>query len=592
MFLNGMSSYTMKNARAMLSGFLEHRVDNPLISPLIPRIFAAMLNLRPPKPKPVITWDPMVILPLLDSWGDNDQLSLAKLAAKLAFLIAVSSGCRVREMASLHLDHIDVQPSGSWVFRFLYLAKSYRTTRMDEQLQQIEVFPNAYNSNMCPLQTFRVYRRKTQYLRTTRFLFCSSQFPFEKITTQRLSKWFKEILAQAGVLPTKGTRIQSVRSMVSSHLFDAGVPLDRILAGCHWASGETFFRHYYKRAPTLPIAEHRRNVQKLKHIKRTRPGKRPLHSHNLLNVIYGAEETQTTTQEIPDDPASPPPQQVQVADSTEPVFADPTTQILDLDVDPDDEALQSTERNTETVIEQDISAQETLGNDPPPLPFSSMSSPSYALYEIENRRKPRYVPHRKMLSVFYSTLEARRSDARDFILHYADIMYPPFFDPNKAFKVIKPIETYQVVPDLSLDMLCEFNFAVCYSPQVEQHEYVSPPVYDLQSNFLLDHTYAVSQTTFNQVKLGLPVVMRPFIPQTFKAEPSRFKTVQTGQTTSSLLLSNIPFCLVLLLLAAHKDYPLLIAIPTGTNHCYVSLRPKRSKLHEELVDRYNKFHSL
>ena len=130
---------------------------------------------------------------------------------------------------------------------------------MDESLQMLDIQRNPYDQELCPIYSCSTYMVRTSSLRTTKYLFCTATHPYRKMSSQRLSNLVRKIFIENGILPSKSRRIQSARSVVSSYLFNAGVPLDQVRR-----SGAAFFKHYYKKPATMSSHQFRMNVSQLR----------------------------------------------------------------------------------------------------------------------------------------------------------------------------------------------------------------------------------------------------------------------------------------------------------------------------------------
>ena len=206
--------------------------------------------MRPPRPKPVEKWDPFTLFPKILEWGKSEDLSLPRLASKLAFLLLMSTGCRLSELSNIHLDYIH-RSREKWSFRLFNPAKNFNINNMDESLQMLDIQRNPYDQELCPIYSCSTYIDRTSSMKNTKYLFCTATHPYQKMSSQRLSNLVRKIFIENGILPSKSRRIQSARSVVSSYLFNAGVPLDQVLATGRWRSGAAFFKHYYKKPANM-----------------------------------------------------------------------------------------------------------------------------------------------------------------------------------------------------------------------------------------------------------------------------------------------------------------------------------------------------
>ncbi|CAG5109264.1 Protein of unknown function [Cotesia congregata] len=73
----------------------------------IKRFCKSIANIRPPKRKYNGTWDPDVVLKLLNQWPENGDLSLKRLSFKLVILLALTTGHRMQTFSLINV--LDVQ---------------------------------------------------------------------------------------------------------------------------------------------------------------------------------------------------------------------------------------------------------------------------------------------------------------------------------------------------------------------------------------------------------------------------------------------------------------------------------------------------
>ena len=95
---------------------------------------------------------------------------------------------------------------------------------------------------LCPVRALRYYLDKTKELRTGKELvFVSFRKSFQKdIVPATISSWIKQTILLCYQLSDEQAqtlhqvRAHDVRAFAASNAFQGGVPLDQILAACHW----------------------------------------------------------------------------------------------------------------------------------------------------------------------------------------------------------------------------------------------------------------------------------------------------------------------------------------------------------------------
>ena len=229
-----------------------------------------MFAKKPPEHKIVHKWDPTKVLFHFRSWKPAHLLSLRNLAAKTIFLIALATGCRLKELRSLRLDRL-VKTEREWIFT-LTSTKIYNSKHPNPELLSISIQKNVYESDLCPIHNLEVYIEKTESIRNTPVVFVSTKKPYSPYQSITVSNFIREILVKAGVASSnKKGLTQKVRSAVASSLYDAGVPVSSILKNCHWQSGASFYTYYYKQNPNTTYATFRQNRTRLSQALTTKP---------------------------------------------------------------------------------------------------------------------------------------------------------------------------------------------------------------------------------------------------------------------------------------------------------------------------------
>ena len=238
----------LQTARSSLRPLFDVCPDNILDTPILDCFVKAFFNVEPPKRRKLTTWSADQLLDYLETMRSPSQLAVHLLGAKLATLVLLATGCRLGELAVFHLDHLQVTPMG-FNFQLPHFAKTCSPTNINSDLMRFYVCSTSMNPKLCPLLHLQEYIKHTEHLRTSCYLFMSSVEPFGKLSQQQLSKWVRSLLVAAGVQGSG--KFQSVRSVVASALLTKGVPVDQILAKCHWKSAHAFYSNYHVQDPTL-----------------------------------------------------------------------------------------------------------------------------------------------------------------------------------------------------------------------------------------------------------------------------------------------------------------------------------------------------
>ena len=193
------------------------------------------------------------------------KASLKHLTFKTVFLLALGSGKRRSEIhAWVHKNirhqedwsNVSLYPSPGFISKN-HLAKEgpgcvapviipALAPTLDKSLKE--------DRTLCPVRALRYYLDKTKELRTGKELvFVSFRKSFQKdIVPATISSWIKRTIVLCYQLSDEQAqtlhqvRAHDVRAFAASKAFQGGVPLDQILAACHWKSHNTFTQFYLK----------------------------------------------------------------------------------------------------------------------------------------------------------------------------------------------------------------------------------------------------------------------------------------------------------------------------------------------------------
>ena len=102
MFRKGLSYSTINGYRSAISALHPHIERKPVGEhPRVMQAMNAIFNLRPPEPRYSSQWDVNKVLVSIRAMGDNDNILLRDLGAKLAMLIALSAAKRSSDLTLL-----------------------------------------------------------------------------------------------------------------------------------------------------------------------------------------------------------------------------------------------------------------------------------------------------------------------------------------------------------------------------------------------------------------------------------------------------------------------------------------------------------
>ena len=150
-------------------------------SKLVTRFMQAVLILKPPPFKRVQSWDPDEVLLVICSWLPAQKLVLTDLAAKTAFLVQLTTGCRITELGGMDLNHYAEDEAGC-TFILQDPVKTYTINNMQLDLQEMYIPKNLVEKQLCPVYNIRVYRERTTSICLSSRLFISSNSPFDRLS--------------------------------------------------------------------------------------------------------------------------------------------------------------------------------------------------------------------------------------------------------------------------------------------------------------------------------------------------------------------------------------------------------------------------
>ena len=222
---------------------------------------------KPKGRRGVPTWNLSLVLHQLTQppFEPLRKASLKYLTFKTVFLLALGSGKRRSEIhAWVHRNirhqedwsNVSLSPSPSFISKN-HLAKEgpacvapviipALAPSLDKSLKE--------DRSLCPVRALRYYLDKTKDLRSGKELvFVSFRKSFQKdIVPATVSSWIKQTIVLCYQMSGQQAqqlhqvRAHDVRAFAASKAFQGGVPLDQILAACHWKSHNTFTQFYLK----------------------------------------------------------------------------------------------------------------------------------------------------------------------------------------------------------------------------------------------------------------------------------------------------------------------------------------------------------
>lgn len=243
-FDKGASYSVINSARSALSSFVILRDTMFTVGnhPFIQRFMKGIFQLRPPKPRYMETWDVNVVFNFLRSWSPAHVLDLKKLTLKLCVIIALISAQRIQSLHYLSMEGMVLRDSAV-TFRFHDLLKQSKPGNHTHSVK-LQAYPP--DRRLCVVRYLREYIRRTHKIRAReQYLFVSYKKPHQRVTSQTIARWIKEVLEAAGI-DTQVFKAHSTRSASTSAANKGHFPVTKILAQAGWANERTFRKYYNK----------------------------------------------------------------------------------------------------------------------------------------------------------------------------------------------------------------------------------------------------------------------------------------------------------------------------------------------------------
>ena len=113
-------------------------------------------------------------------------------------------------------------------------------------------FPD--DERLCVVSCLKLYEELTQEFRKEDSrLFISYVKPHNPVSPQRISKWIKSVLGEAGI-DTLVFKAHSTRGAASTAVATQGVTMEEVLKMADWSSNSTFKRFYYRPSSNAEFA--------------------------------------------------------------------------------------------------------------------------------------------------------------------------------------------------------------------------------------------------------------------------------------------------------------------------------------------------
>jgi hypothetical protein len=202
-------------------------------------------NLKPPKVKYDLIWDPDVVLATLKKMAPAHEISLYELTIKTIMLIMLATGRRPQIILALNLEFMK-RSKGH--IRFGINPKDLKEGRFNVKGDIITFghFPD--DRALCVYTYLSTYLDRTENIRKegTSSVFVTCSEPHDTPHMDTVKHWIKESLTRSGI-DTSVYGAGSTRAAATSKAKKAGCSIKTILASAGWKRSSTFGRFYNKK---------------------------------------------------------------------------------------------------------------------------------------------------------------------------------------------------------------------------------------------------------------------------------------------------------------------------------------------------------
>lgn len=250
-FHKGASYQTLNCHRSSLSLIIGTHIGD---DDRVKRWFKGIFKLRPKKPKYESTWDPAIVLSYIKHWYPLENLSLEKITKKTAMLLALTTGQRVQTLFYIKISNVRFTEAGAEVI----ITDILKTTTPGNPSLKIYLPYFREQPQICPATTLSAYINATKELRHVTkcndHLFLTFKNPHVSATTQSISRWLKQVMADSGV-DVSVFSSHSTRHASTSCALRGGVTVDGILKAVGWSNRSATFARHYNRPLIVNVSE-------------------------------------------------------------------------------------------------------------------------------------------------------------------------------------------------------------------------------------------------------------------------------------------------------------------------------------------------
>lgn len=247
LFRNNKFKYgSFNNFRSALSLIMSYDLGK---DPVVKRYIRGISKLRPQTPRYNLTWDPQILLDFLSCQSSNELLTLEFLSKKLISLLSLTTAQRFQTFSLIRMKNVIFTNEGTVL---VFIPDSIKTSGPNKKQPCLQFKPFIEQPDLCVVKTLQSYIERTVDLRDTdnEFLFISFSKPHNRVSSQTLSRWVKDVLSRAGI-NTNIFSAYSIKHASTSAALKRGLPINLIRKTAGWSDRSKTFLNFYNR----PIVE-------------------------------------------------------------------------------------------------------------------------------------------------------------------------------------------------------------------------------------------------------------------------------------------------------------------------------------------------
>ena len=236
----GASYGTINSHRSAISLLLGNSIGS---DEQVTRLLKGIFKCRPNIPKYNSIWNPQTVLDFMAKWYPHTNLSLCQISKKLATLLALCTAHRVQTLSLIKTNSIVIHQSQI----VITISNLIKTSAVHREQPTLVIPYFTDKPSICPAKCLGDYLEITANIRNeSSNLFLTYKRPHKPVTSQTISRWIKNVLAESGIDVRKFSA-HSTRHAATSTARAAGVSLDTIRKTAGWTATSQTFAKFYNR---------------------------------------------------------------------------------------------------------------------------------------------------------------------------------------------------------------------------------------------------------------------------------------------------------------------------------------------------------